>query len=198
RRRRSLVGRTSTVTASPAAARRATRWLPRKPVAPVTSARTSRASGGSEHDDRDVVVDRLELRLQPHADGELGVVVVDDAGHHAWALVELDDRRHVRKLLVERRKVVLVDGRPGVQRPAAAGLDPVDVVAPARRAEVARVVVHLVAGTAVPKQQLAVARALPELARVVLDDRKVEPRRRHRRQATPRRTRVSGPRTDWS
>ena len=155
--------------------------LPRNPVAPVTTARTVSASGqagwkttmvtssssGSKRADR-----RIPISIETSSQSTR-------RRHHARSLVELDDRGDVGHLLVERREVVLEDGRPRVERARAGRLDPVDVVAPTRRAEVPRVVVDLVARTAVTQQQATVARRVPELASVCFDRREVEPRCGH-------------------
>ena len=90
------------------------------------------------------------------------------------ALGEVDDRGHVGHSLVERRKVVHVHDRPGVERGITRGFLGHDVLAPARRTERPRIEVGLPARCAPLDQQPVVACSLPVLTRVVVGRRDVE------------------------
>ena len=105
------------------------------------------------------------------------LVAALDVRHHARALFEVDDGRDVRHTLAERRQIVPADDRVRVQRRPAAGLLPLDVVAPAVRAERPGVEVGLAAGCASLDEELVVAGRVPVRLRLEVGSRKVEARR---------------------
>ena len=82
--------------------------------------------------------------------------------------------------LVERRQVVLVHDRVRVERAPARRLLPLDVVAPALRAERPRVEVVLAARVAVADEEPALLAAVPERLRLQVGRRDVEAQRGHR------------------
>ena len=135
---------------------------------------------GAEDRDRDLVVERLEVDRDRHPDPQLVVRRAFDVGHHPRAFFELDDGRDVGHPLVERRQVVLDDDRVRVERAPPRRLLPLDVVAPALRAERPRVEVILVARVAVTHEEPAFAATVPERLRLHVGRRDVEPRTGHR------------------
>src|SRR4051812_21263557 len=142
--------------------------------------------GGAENRDRDLVVERLEVDGDGHADPQLIVRRALDVGHHPRAFFELHNGGDVRHPLVERRQVVLHDDRIRVEGCPPRRLLPLDVVAPTLRAERPRVEVILVARVAVPHGEHALAAAVPERLRLHVGRRDVETRTRHRQPSTGR------------
>lgn len=106
-----------------------------------------------EHRDRHPFRSRPERHLHRHPDPQRALLAVDDLRHHARALGEVDDRGDVGDAAAERRQVVAVHDRPCVERGPAARLLPGDVLAPAARTELARVVMGRPARPAAADQQ---------------------------------------------
>src|SRR4051794_37895674 len=132
---------------------------------------------GPEDCDGDVVRDRLVVDDEWHADAQRVVLDALDVRHDARTLFQLDDRGNVGHALTERRQVVHVHDRIGVERGAPRRLLPLDVVAPARRAERTRVVVIPSACIAVPDEEAPVLAAVPEGRGLEIRRRQVEPHR---------------------
>src|ERR1700722_15719266 len=132
------------------------------------------SSGPHEDGDRELVGDGLERDLQGHAHLQFVEGAVDDVRHHARPLGQVDDGGDVGHPVPEGGHVVVVDDRPGVEGPGPAGLVPLHLLAPARRAEGPRIVGVGLAGEAVPDEEAVLFCRLPELQGVALRRGEVE------------------------
>src|SRR5215471_151300 len=130
----------------------------------------------TEHGDRDVLADLLEQDLERRPDLEGVEVAVDDVGHHARALFQIDDGRHVRNPLTERREVVAAHDRPGVERRPPARFGPLDVGAPARGTKRPGIEVVATAVAAMADEERALPGRVPERLGLGIGRRQVEAR----------------------
>ena len=131
-------------------------------------------SGRAKDRERHFVGLLLEGHLERHAHTQLIEVDAHDARHHPGTFVEIDDGRGVRHLVGERREVVGVHDRPGVERRFAGRFLPGHVLRPAVRTERAWIEVRLAAISAALDQQLAVACCFPPWLCALIDRGQVE------------------------
>src|SRR5262249_28019305 len=122
----------------------------------------SLAAGGLEEGERDLVGLFLERDLEGHVEhpGVGGLRAADDVGHHARALIQLDNGDRIRRGETRRRPVV---DDIAEQLGLADRLDDRDPARGAFGAERPRWEVGVAAVAAALQPQLAGARALPEM-----------------------------------
>ena len=125
------------------------------------------------------VADVREVDPQRHAHRQVVELAPHHVGHHPGPLGQVDHGGHVGHPLVERRQVVLVHDRPGVEGGVPAGLLPRHGVGPAAGAEGPGVVVGLAAGGAAHDEEPALGDGVPPRLGEVVGGGQIEAGRRH-------------------
>src|SRR5215469_1259799 len=119
----------------------------------------------AEEREGDLVVELLEGDLDRHVEhqGLRGLRAIDDVGHQARPLLELDDGDRIGRREARHRAVV---DHIGIKPALAARGEDADLARGAGGAERARWEIHLAAGVAALQPQFAGARAVPEMLRL--------------------------------